>query len=294
MNEFADMRGEDPCDPREAEPETMRPLQFTEDGSIDVAALEKSVTRQGMADWMDCRLRGEDQHYSTDDDSMEVPFAVFAEIWRLARPGSRVRDCIDWACGTLLRRAWRCEQRESTEWLLRLMATIEPPACRSFLAEVVGACNFSQGALDSGLDRHWLEAAAAYRPQPVDMIGPWRDLLGNERYREIAYDALAQDLTLGVWHLPAYYLALPAEQRPDLLEEAIRRLLEMAPSLCLAFLHDYWWKYAETPGLCEGVNAALAELGYPPVSGHVPATPDEPQTDSADTRSKLAGLALTR
>src|SRR5258708_7898835 len=85
-----------------------RPLRFVrdKDGWLDLNALEESVSRETVQEWLLARLAGHDPYLPIDHDNMETLEQVFIDLWRRADRDGRVRYCLEQACSDLLPKAW--------------------------------------------------------------------------------------------------------------------------------------------------------------------------------------------
>lgn len=242
-------------------------LRWDDGGRLDLDALERSVSRSLMERWLGLRLAGQDPWLASDEDALEHPEDVFVDLWRRSDPRGALRDSLDAACAALLPDALVAGAAPRARALLRLIAAVQPPACRTFLVRVVRDADvvLAAGRPAAEIDREWLAAAAAYRPQPVELVTVWPKLLTRERFRIVAYHALSQDLETGLLHLPAYFAALPAAKRPRFLRQAVRRLMddERGPTFALSRIRTAQPRLAAVPELPTAVDDALDALGLP-------------------------------
>ena len=271
-------------------------LRRTDDGVVDLEALERSVTPALMTDWVRGQLRGDHPLWPTDPHELPEPERVFLDLWKSCPPQSNTRHALDAACGVVLGEAWAEDAQQWHRDLLDLVRVIRPAPCRLLLRRVVERADFTARQIEMNLDREWLRAGAAYRWEPAPVIAAWKKLLGRERYVVIAYQALAQDLELGIWYLPTLHHAVDEQFRAFVLGQALRFLLRHEDQLLYARLRRREGHLSVHGGLCELIDAALQELDRPPVFAH-PSTPGTrtPQQHAArsegDAESKLAGLA---
>ncbi|MBC8443299.1 hypothetical protein H8D79_01090 [PVC group bacterium] len=243
-------------------------LRFDGERRIDLDALESAVSGRALRDWICDRCMGTDKRLHLDDDSLETADEVLIDIWIRADPASKTRECLDWACQSLLQEAWEAEPDEWMEPLLDLVAAARPVACAAFLKSIVQQGSFRKKP--DGWDERWLETAAAYGAG--DIAHTWAHLLDEPDYVVTAYWALSRNVPTGVKYLRAYYCALPNEERGWLLKEALADLLQMDVDAAVNGLRGIRERMETAPGLCEAIDEAIRELGRPPVYGQV-ATP---------------------
>jgi len=236
-------------------------------GHIDVAALEASVDAVAMKAWILTRFTGADGLVPLDDDALERPDQLFADLWRRARPDGPLRGAIGRALAELVDDAWSDPDRVPA-WLsgvLWLAAETAAPELRARLAAVLSSPRFSAEAVSSGIDQQWLEAAAA---QPLDAdVRPWQQLLAQPRYARIAYSALQQHPDLAAYCLPDFLRWVPAGDREFFTGEVLRDLLLRHHDAVIDLLRKHRDRLAASSGLCEALDAAAAQLGRPPIFG---------------------------
>jgi hypothetical protein len=250
-------------------------LPISQDGRIDVAALDQ-WPRGELRDWLLARLKGEDTLWPVDDANFETPDALFVRLWRQADPRSAFVERLERACADVLRLAWESEPALWMEPLFHLVATIRPEACRPILNSIAMQHDFSSEFREQKLDRAWLATLAAYDRQATDLIHVWLDLLHDVRYVDIAYQALSHSLDLAVFFLPQYYSALSEVERSVLLPEALRSITARGWDLARPSFQRYRKDFEETPGLCDAVNAVLAEMQLPTVFAQASASASLP------------------
>ncbi len=259
-------------------------LSLTQDGHIDVAALDQ-WPQDTVRDWVFARLNGQDTLWPVDCDNFETPDALFVKLWRQADPRSAFVERLGRACAVLLHLAWESEPAPWMPPLFDLVATIRPVACQQFLNAIAAHHHFSDTQRAHKLDRSWLRTLAAYDRQSPNVIGVWLDLLEDDRYVDIAYRALGRSLDLAVYFLPEYYARLSEVERSVLLPEAVRGMVERGWDTVREKLERYRNKYEHTQGLCDAIEAALAELRLSPMRPPAPG----PQRGPAHAAERAGG-----
>jgi len=240
-------------------PADSTPESLFRNGIIDVRKLENV-----SPEWMLARLKGQDPYLPIDRDNLELPHRILVDCWLEADSTSHLRESIGRASAQLLNLAWDSGPEDWVKWLLRLVATIQPASCLRLLTSIAKHQHFSRGTLESGLDRLWLEAVAAFDPQPSSLIPIWKSLLqGSQRYNAIAYSALSHSIDLAIFYLPEYYSGVPENDRQLLVQEAIRDILNHGTDYALKKLQWYRPKLERAPGLEAAVDAALDGLKEP-------------------------------
>jgi hypothetical protein len=244
-------------------PTPSEPMRLVRDHVADPEDLETASARF-IFEWMQQRFLGEDPYLPVNDDELELPHRVFVDLWQRAGVRSRLREGIGFGSRDLLRWAWDSQPQPWMRWLLRFVATITPDPCLPFLTGIAKLHHFDDDAREQGLDRLWLEATAAFRNQPPELIPIWRGLMqGQEDYREIAYSALSHDAEMAIRLLPEYFSMIPEGDRALLLREALRDVLVHGFGFVLRRLLWNRRYFLAIIGLPEAVESALTELGYP-------------------------------
>jgi hypothetical protein len=235
-------------------------------GRVDRQALEATVTREAMRDWLRARLAGHDLYLPLDTQDLEAPTEVFVEVWQDAEPRGHLREAFGLACNDLLREAW--EKTPAEAWvagLLDLLAIVRPPLCQAVLGLITARPDFPEVWRTASLDLAWLRATASYPHQEPRLIPVWVRLLQDRRCAAIAFNALAQDPLSAAFHLPAYFRGLRAHERAAVVRKALTAMFRRSADETRASLELRWAEFGSEQGLQEAVSKALADIGQPEV-----------------------------
>jgi hypothetical protein len=156
-------------------------------GKVDLLLLEATSSACAMRHWVKARLQGHDPFCSWNTD---VPENLFIDIWDRADPHGKVRFHLSQACADLLQEARQAEGAWIRH-LLIMIGSILPETCRDSLVEAVKNKEYLKDPL-------WLQVAAKYAPQTLDIMQIWLELLQakNPVYVCAAQSALVHDKKL--------------------------------------------------------------------------------------------------